>query len=183
MLPAVMAGIALGQGLYANKANNSAVKAQNDSILKHMGKQLGDIALQEQQQITQLREASISNKRQGKQASATARLASYTADTFGASVDEQQMEIARQLNETEAKIERSEENVQDSTRRAIESAVDSHASRVQRLSGAGGMFRAVLGAGDAYLKYGGKAGGAAVYSRMNQQNRSADSTPEFPGID
>ena len=93
------------------------------------------------------------------------------------------MEIARQLNDTEAKIERSEENVQDSTRRAIEAAVDGHAARVQRLSGSGGMFRAVLGAGDAYLKAGGKAGGASVYARMNQLNRNADSTPEYPGID
>lgn len=179
MLPVAMAGVALGQSLLTTQVNNKVAKAQNDSILKHMGQQLGDIALQEQQQITQLREASVNNQRQGKQSSAAARLASYTADTFGASVDEQQQEIARQMNENTARIERSEENVQDSTRRAITSAIDGHSARLSRLSGSSALFRGLLAAGGAYLNNGGATGARQVYQPV-ATNQRPDRSPYGP---
>ena len=145
---AAQVGLSVASSMYAARQQNAANKRANTALLNHLGKATADIALQEQQQINQLRDAAITVRQQGSQQGGIAKAMALAGDTFGDSVQEQQQAIQRSVDENLSKLDRSTENTRESADRMIQSTIDDHLARIKRLGSSGLIEGLMTGVGE-----------------------------------
>lgn len=136
-MAAAQVGLQVAQSVYTQQQKNKAVIKQNEQVLASLGRSLGDLALQEHQQQQSIREARTAVQKQGREQGGVAKALALASDTFGDSVREQQMDIARQTAENELRLAQSSANVQESVERAVNNSIQQHKASLQSLGSSG----------------------------------------------
>jgi len=172
---AAQLALSVGQSVYQAKLNNEAVKRKNASIAASLGKSLADVAIQSHQQQQQIRDAQVAVKRQGKEASGAVRALALASDTFGGSVDEQQMAVERDTIENTLKLQQSARNTAETFQRAADSTIAQHQAQIGRLGGSG-ILEGVLGGVQAGIQ-----SGTLNANTLTSVTRGGARLPGIPG--
>lgn len=142
-------GLSVASSVASARAANKAKIKQNEQVLASLGRSLGDAALQQHQQQQQIREASIAVRKQGKEMSGAARAMALASDTFGDSVNEQQLQIDRDAMENQLRLQQSSANTLESFDRVVQGTLLQHKAQLQQLGSSGivGGLASGIGAG------------------------------------
>lgn len=130
-------GLNVASSVASTRAANKAKIKQNEQVLASLGRSLGDAALQQHQQQQQIREASIAVRKQGKEMSGATRAMALASDTFGDSVNEQQLQIDRDAIENQLRLQQSSANTLESFDRVVQGTIQQHKAQLQQLGSSG----------------------------------------------